>query len=183
MTDKTNSGFLSRWSSRKNDARQGKALPPEPIQEATATPSHPPRESAATPPAAAAPTLEDVNKLGQDSDFSAFVQRQVPVDVKNAAMKKLFADPHFNVMDGLDVYIDDYSHPDPLSPATLRQMASAKFLKLVDEPPENPPSSPKSVAQCDPPCSSSEATDHDHADLRLQPDPAAGSQDPGTEPV
>jgi hypothetical protein len=31
--------------------------------------------------------------------------------VKNAAMKKLFADPHFNVMDRLDIYIDDYSSP------------------------------------------------------------------------
>ena len=31
-------------------------------------------------------------------------------------MKKLFADPHYNVMDGLDVYIDDYSKPDPIPP-------------------------------------------------------------------
>ena len=29
-------------------------------------------------------------------------------------MKKLFSDPHFNVMDGLDTYIDDYGKPDPL---------------------------------------------------------------------
>ena len=44
-------------------------------------------------------------------------------------MKKLFADPHFNVMDGLDTYIDDYAKPDPIPPAMLRQLASAKFLK------------------------------------------------------
>ena len=30
----------------------------------------------------------------------------------------MFSDPHFNVMDGLDVYIDDYSQPNPL-PATM----------------------------------------------------------------
>ena len=48
-------------------------------------------------------------------------------------MKKLFADPHFNVMDGLDIYIDDYSKSDPIPESMLRQMASAKFLKLFDE--------------------------------------------------
>ena len=48
-------------------------------------------------------------------------------------MKKLFADPHFNVMDGLDIYIDDYSKPDPIPTPMLRQLASAKFLDLFDE--------------------------------------------------
>jgi hypothetical protein len=48
-------------------------------------------------------------------------------------MKKLFADPHFNVMDGLDIYIDDYSVSEPIPESMLRQMASAKFLKLFDD--------------------------------------------------
>ena len=185
MTDPSNSGFFRRWSSRKSDARQGRALPPEPAQDTSPLPAVQAREDPATDPVTHAPppTLDDVGKLGQDSDFSAFVQRQVPADVKNAAMKKLFADPHFNVMDGLDVYIDDYSLPDPLAPAILRQMASAQFLKLVDETPETPQPPPQSVAQCDPLRSSSEATEHDHADLRLQPDPAAGSQSSGAKPV
>jgi hypothetical protein len=59
--------------------------------------------------------------------------RGVEPGVRNAAMKKLFADPHFNVMDRLDIYIDDYSIPDPLPLSMLRQMASAKFLKLFDD--------------------------------------------------
>ena len=46
-------------------------------------------------------------------------------DVRNAAMKKLFADPHFNVMDGLDIYIGDYTQPDPLPEGMLAQMAGA----------------------------------------------------------
>ena len=41
----------------------------------------------------------------------------VDASVKNAALKKLFADPHFNVMDGLDTYIDDYGKPDPIPEA------------------------------------------------------------------
>ena len=60
------------------------------------------------------PTLDDVAQLTADSDYSRFVRSDVDDGVKRAAMKKLFADPHFNVMDGLDVYIDDYNKPDPL---------------------------------------------------------------------
>jgi hypothetical protein len=57
----------------------------------------------------------------------------VAPEVKNAAMKKLFADPHFNVMDRMDIYIDDYSQADPLPLAMLRQMNGAKFLNLFQE--------------------------------------------------
>src|SRR5665647_2180572 len=71
-----------------------------------------------------------VNRLTPDSDFKPFMANNVGAEVRNAAMKKLFADPHFNVMDGLDIYIGDYSQPDPISPSMLRQMAGAKFLNL-----------------------------------------------------
>jgi len=84
------------------------------------------------------PTLDDVAALTPDSDFSAFVGRDVAPAIKNAAMKKLFADPHFNVMDGLDIYIDDYSIPSPLSAQDLKKMVAAQFVKLVEE--EPPPS-------------------------------------------
>jgi hypothetical protein len=57
----------------------------------------------------------------------------VAPEVKNAAMKKLFADPHFNVMDRMDIYIDDYSQADPLPLAMLKQMNGAKFLNLFEE--------------------------------------------------
>lgn len=82
------------------------------------------------------PTLEDVKSLTQKSDFTTFMARGVDPEVKNAAMKKLFADPHYNVMDRLDIYIDDYSQPDPLPLSMLRQMASAKFLNLFEEDPK-----------------------------------------------
>jgi hypothetical protein len=83
------------------------------------------------------PTLADVAELTPESDFRPFVARHVVPAVKNAAFKKLFADPHFNIMDGLDIYIDDYSQPSPLLPEDLQQMVAAKFMKLVqDDPPE-----------------------------------------------
>ena len=84
------------------------------------------------------PTLDDVARLTPQSDFSRFVARAVAPEVKNAALKKLFTDPHFNVMDGLDIYIDDYGKPAPIPLSMLRQMAQAKVLGLFDDDePEN----------------------------------------------
>ena len=125
--------FFSRWSRRKAQVRSGQPLPAEPpvpepplaaapvmapaavegLAPATLPPSAP-VEPAEPPPA---PTLEDVARLSLDSDFKPFVARGVPAEVRNAAVKKLFTDPHYNVMDGLDIYIDDYSKPSPLSAA------------------------------------------------------------------
>ena len=76
----------------------------------------------------------------------AFASRAVAPEVRNAAMKKLFTDPHFNVMDGLDIYIDDYTQPDPLPAAMLKQMASAKFMGLVEEESEKPPAAGQAAA-------------------------------------
>lgn len=66
-----------------------------------------------------------LKNLGPDSDFGVFLREEVSEGIRRQAMKKLFADPHFNVMDRLDTYIDDYSISDPIPPemlAGLRQM-------------------------------------------------------------
>ena len=138
-------GFLGRWARRKTDVLQGKPLD-EPIAKpqgatvaaplAGATGTVSTEAEATLPPAAPeqpALSLEDVKVLTKDSDFKPFMAQNVASDVRNAAMKKLFADPHFNVMDGLDIYIDDYSKSDPIPEAMLRQMTSSKFLKLFDD--------------------------------------------------
>ena len=80
-----------------------------------------------------APQMADAQALTPASDFRPFMAQGVAPEVKNAAMKKLFADPHFNVMDRMDIYIDDYSQPDPLPLAMLRQMNGAKFLNLFED--------------------------------------------------
>ena len=85
------------------------------------------------------PTLEDVAALTHDSDYSRFVKAGVAPNVKNAAMKKLFSDPHFNVMDGLDTYIDDYGLPDPIPESMLRRMTQSKFLRLFESDAEPAP--------------------------------------------
>ncbi|MEW6693777.1 MAG: DUF3306 domain-containing protein [Pseudomonadota bacterium] len=95
-----------------------------------ATPPPPPAEPVPPP----APTLEDVQRLTPEADFRPFVRPEVAPEVRNAALRKLFADPHFNQMDGLDVYIDDYSRPDPLPLTMARQMVAAQFVRLFDTP-------------------------------------------------
>ena len=148
MADEEARGFLGRWARRKTDALQGKPLD-EPVAPAApaaavraneARPSSPAPAEPATAPADADAqpekkllTLEDVKLLTKDSDFKPFMAGDVGPEVRNAAMKKLFADPHFNVMDGLDIYIDDYSKPDPIPESMLRQMVGARFLNLFDD--------------------------------------------------
>lgn len=97
-------------------------------------------DAPAQPANAPAPLgLDDVRRLTPDADFRPFVARDVAPEVRNAAFKKLFADPKFNVMDGLDIYIDDYSQPDPLPASLARQLVSARSLGLFDDAPTAAP--------------------------------------------
>ena len=127
-------GFLGRWSRRKLDERAGLPLE-EPVPVVPAPPPAAVAAPVADPPATepAPLTLADAQSLTLQSDFSPFIARGVAPDVKNAALKTLFTDPHFNVMDGLDIYIDDYTKPSPLPLSVLRQMVSAKALGLVED--------------------------------------------------
>ncbi|HWI82828.1 DUF3306 domain-containing protein [Ramlibacter sp.] len=193
-------GFLGRWSRRKLDAREGKPLgePVPPVAAAdapaaaaapaparataAATPAATGAGTAAPPAADPPPTMDDVHGLTAQSDFRRFAARDVAPEVKNAALKKLFADPRFNVMDGLDVYIDDYSKPDPLPAAMARQLAGAAFLRLFDEPDATAPTAQQPRDVADKPTVRSvaqsetvpEHPDHADPDLRLQQDDAAG---------
>jgi hypothetical protein len=210
-------GFLARWSQRKAKLRKGDApvdpRPPaagraEPVQAALApdsstsagqtAPDTAPAETApgtALPP----PTLDDVAELGRDSDFRRFVAADATPEVRNAAMRKLFSDPHFNVMDGLDTYIDDYGKPDPIPASMLRQMVQSRALGLfadeekavLDEAAAraSPDGTGDGVAAQSPPSTPNTLADDDNAALRLQPldavgsrcDPEGAGQDAGRE--
>ena len=133
-------GFLGRWSQRKQDIRAGKPLAepeittkPVALADKASDPSSAQTSettAVAEKPEAPLPTMADVHELTAESDFSPFLAKNVSPEVRNSAMKKLFTDPHYNVMDRLDIYIDDYSQPDPIPESMLRQMVSAKFLNL-----------------------------------------------------
>lgn len=77
--------------------------------------------------------LPSIDSLTKDSDFSMFMRADVDPGVRVSALKKLFSDPHFNRMDGLDVYIDDYNKPDPMPLAFLKQLNQARILGLADD--------------------------------------------------
>lgn len=79
------------------------------------------------------PTMADVAQLRPGDNIARFVARGVDEGVKRAALKTLFADPHFNVMDGLDTYIDDYGKPDPIPPDVLRRLTQSRTLGLFDD--------------------------------------------------
>lgn len=144
----TDTGFLGRWARRKTEVLQGKPVvePPVPAVRmpvaatadsrslpASLTPEESCKATVAADVEPPALSLDDVKLLTKDSDFAPYMARSVDTSVRNAAMKKLFSDPHFNVMDGLDIYIDDYSIADPIPESMLRQMVSSKFLNLFSE--------------------------------------------------
>lgn len=127
---------LKRWSERKLAAARVPADPvpaPSPVPAAgdgTAPPSVQARPAAPVAPAqpAADAPLPAVETLTFDADFTAFMQPGVDPSLKRAALKRLFSDPRFNVMDGLDVYIDDYTKPDPIDAETVRGLVQARYL-------------------------------------------------------
>ena len=191
-SDGKDGNFLGRWSQRKVQARHG-ALPADAATNLT-KPTELARPAAGfaqapvgqplattgaglqftTPAQPPPPTLEDVAKLTADSDYSAFAARTVDSKVRNAAMRKLFAgDPHFNLMDGLDVYIDDYSVGEPIPQSMLRQMVQARSLGLLDDElvDQDKPQSAELPTEL---AANDTATLNENTDLQLQPDDAAG---------
>ena len=143
-------GFLDRWSRRKL-ASAGKALladapvpgvpsaaAPEPGGQDTLRPAGAGPASAAATGAEAATSaaeaqLPPVEGLTLASDFTAFLKDEVSDTLRRQALHKLFADPHFNRMDGLDIYIDDYSLPDPIPPEAMAKLKHAREWLMANE--------------------------------------------------
>lgn len=217
MAAEDEGNFFSRWSRRKVQVRTGQPLPTDPplapappaahlavppgtqrspgsgVAGAVVAPDvQAPGETPEPKPEAPPLTLDDVARLTTDGDFKPFMARQVPAEVRNAAVKKLFTDPHFNVMDGLDIYIDDYSKPSPLSAADMAQMVSAQFLKLVDDPNEvkKAPPAPVTAERADDPDRPTEPEDapvtdasaHTADGAQDEPPAEAAATPPTTEP-
>jgi hypothetical protein len=209
--------FFSRWSQRKQAVKQGAPLA-EPLPTANAQPQTKPlqattqngplatqagalqkntasnSQSPTTEEPAKLLTLEDVSKLTPESDFTSYMTQGVSPEVRNAAMKKLLADPHYNIMDGLDIYIGDYNTPDPLPEGMLAKMVGAQFLGLVKAPEDVAQSAPTETQNTEPSQANDnlqgEATSsatlendpaqHDHTHLRLQSDDAPTDPETGS---
>ena len=151
--------FLHRWSRLKREA----SVKPVPRGK---------EEGSAT-----SPELPALESLSFESDFGAFMRAKVDEGVRRAALKKLFSDPRFNVMDGLDVYIDDYSKDDPIPPGMLAQLQHAQTTLFgprtearTEEERGVPEDMQPSAGTQSPPASSDEPPlDHCEADLVSKP--------------
>ncbi|HVF63339.1 MAG TPA: DUF3306 domain-containing protein [Casimicrobiaceae bacterium] len=120
--------FLRRWSQRKLAAsRESQAA--EVARPPLATPTAEPVAIARAPEASTEPEpLPPIETLTADSDFRAFLKPDVDEGLRRQALKKLFSDPRFNVMDGLDVYIDDYNKFEPIPPELVAKLNQARYL-------------------------------------------------------
>ncbi len=180
-------GFLERWSRRKTLARQGE-VPPEPAADAAeespqaADPGveTPPVEERMSPgpgdeeaqvPAETVPELPPLESLDENSDYSVFMGKGVPADMKQEALRKLFHSPKFNVRDGLDDYDLDFTNPEPLGDiitAEMRYRVERELERLagLDEDEENAEDAPALAAV---------ETD-EHGEVDEQADPEADDE-------
>ena len=145
-------GFFRRWARLKSSGpAEGEepapafAPQPRPVTGAPAPQAVPAARGAVSTtaevadnraqPQRALPTLEDAAQLTPDADFSAFVAKGVDKSVQRLALKALFADPHFKLIDGLDVYMSDYNKASPLTPVMLASLQHAQGLvaRLLDD--------------------------------------------------
>jgi hypothetical protein len=99
--------FLSRWSRRKRASADAATAPPA---------------QAEGPP----PELPPIDSLTPESDFSAFMHKKVDEKLRRAALAKLFSDPAFNLVDGLDDYAEDYTQLETLAEGVAATLEHAK---------------------------------------------------------
>ena len=137
----TEEPFLSRWARVKQNGNATEAVvAASPLAGAASMPNSSidaPLEPKMAEEAHPEPTLPDsvaplppLDSLTPQSDFSPFMAKDVDPQLRNLAMKKLFTDPHYNVMDRMDIYIDDYSTHAPLPLDVIRQMSISKAMRL-----------------------------------------------------
>jgi hypothetical protein len=122
--------FFARWAKRKADSPQEtkEMLEPSAADNGSTVADARLPVGSTTDRSERPLTLEDAAKLTPESDYVPFVARGVDENVKRSALKKLFSDPQFNVMDGLDTYIDDYNKFEPIPAEMLAALNHAKAL-------------------------------------------------------
>ncbi len=151
MNERDAASFLERWSRRKTLAReeaQPAAEPEEGALPAAEAPSLP--ADAETPPVEL--KLPDLDTLDGDSDYSAFLTPGVDTLLRRRALRKLFHSPKFNVLDGLDDYMGDFTSFEPLGDIVTADMrhqierAARKLAQALDEPREPAPAAAAAAA-------------------------------------
>lgn len=112
--------FLDRWSRRKLSKAEEKPLAPQ---------------KAEAPAEAKLPAqpLPPVEQLTPESDFRPFMASNVDGDTRRAALKKLFADAQFNVIDPFEPYSIDLTGEDPIPDTLMKTLHHAKQHLFEEE--------------------------------------------------
>ncbi len=123
---------LSRWSRLKRE--QHAAVSPQIVEAglgdmATEQPASPLHTTPSTSRAEGKIELPSLSSISLTEDFTPFMQAKVPHLLKQQALKALFKDPHFNAMDGLDIYIDDYTVFEPISVEDMGKLSAWKSIQ------------------------------------------------------
>jgi hypothetical protein len=131
--DKEN--FASRWSRRKIEARKDKPPEPKPSSGPAVSAAPAVANAAAAPPGAPVPReLPPLESLkGLASEYTEFLRPGVDENLRRSALKKLFADPHFENFERFEAYCEDFTKGEPIPLAMLKTLEHAKGLLFGDE--------------------------------------------------
>lgn len=131
---------------------------------------------------AAVPSLPPIDTLDLDADFTGFLKKEVGEPLRRAALRKLFSDPHFNRMDGLDTYIADYSVADPIPPDVMKRLRQFRTFFGDEAEEDGGRAEPMDSVACAPAAESAPAVGGVAADAELEtgadPAPPASADDP-----
>lgn len=98
---------VARWSRRKQETRETDPAPAD--SEPQATPANTENQTENDDQADLVAALPSIDSLTADSDFTPFLDRAVPAELRRLALRKLWrSDPVFANLDGLNDYDDDF---------------------------------------------------------------------------
>jgi hypothetical protein len=126
VTEKDTEPFLSRWARLKRE-RVDADQAPAPVAGSSADAPPPSNVPVAEAPL---PELPPIEELTPESDFRPFMDPRVPEALRRVALKKLYADPHFNVQDMLDDFAEDYTLLETLPAGMAGTLAHARRTLL-----------------------------------------------------
>jgi hypothetical protein len=115
--------FLDRWSRLKREQAAAEPVAAGPVKAAETAEAAQGREDAPPP-------LPPVEQLKPESDFTPFMHPKVDPATRRSALKKLFADAHYNLPDPFEAYSEDYTKSEPIPEQMLRAINRARDLAV-----------------------------------------------------
>ncbi|WP_428696654.1 DUF3306 domain-containing protein [Stappia sp.] len=157
MTRETETGFLSRWSRRKQAVRDGDLSDDASGDALGVAGDGGDTEGEDAELRAEAARLEEENReaaeavdleaLSFDSDYSVFLKKGVSTDLKNAALRKLWrSNPVLACVDGLNDYDEDFRTVQTLADGLKTSWQVGKGYSWMLEPKEGEASEPADAA-------------------------------------